>query len=898
MSLTGARAIYEVNGAIYINPKLALKALGDAVPKGATEQEQNEVLEGVTLTKKWNPDVLKAMSPDFAKRGELSPEAIKKAEELEAKVQGDEKLNDTVELLRKSFSEFRDDYEPVFNEMYDLDFKESDTYFPLTRANTQEMNVDMLSGEKFSSAASAMSDHLKKRYHGSANIDFSHDALSKTYGYISQMEHAKHFMPVAENFRALMSPGSKAMIIEKIGVNRAAALQEHMDRIISDGATGPKGSKVVNAIASHTIVTTLMLKTASIPKQMTSMFHYWGAGLADGVSTAQVAYQTSRLVGSLPGLMAEGGATKLRNAMAKDGNPAVNTGKVTMYSDKEMEVLQKTLRDAFLSDRVSSLSIDIETKALVKDIVDSDAKVAWKKLQRILLSPTVYGDILGVLSGGIPFTMATYNNNVKTKGMSHEEAMEDAIEKFVSVSEATQQSRRQDIMTNAQLNPAYRLFLTYTTSQVAAASKVIAGAKVVRAYMKGEKDPITGEQEYTKKERNQALRKMLYYSTMGNLAFNIVSGGYLGMLLVGLDYDDDTPEEEIEKKKDLAWTAFYDSILDMISSDLQGYGIPGKVIDMALNDVRGRQFFNNIPVIKRLEQGYKAISEYGSLRADLNRLYNEGTITEDEYFNAAYPKLLGGDLKDRPEESIDGFYELIGLKNVNNFFDAWEQYSNEADDKDLSMWDAFMGRTIGTDPKTGEAYNKYMTIPEKIEMAKKRGDNAWLYEYLWHEDKGDEGKLPVPSMQKDLEESINQPVEAVESIYDDLTSSVPEMAMVEEFEETSPIEAEGVEEGSLEFKQQYRDYDEIKHRILTERQWAEDREFEKRALVKDKNKGVISERDYEEMSEEIRLEEEEALKSVRNEYKELVGEEPDPSWSEQKVRSRLIDFIIENQQEK
>lgn len=908
MSLTGAKNIYEVNGALYINPRSAKNALKESMP-GSSDAELNEALVDNVIESKWNPDVLKQMSPDFPTSGELSYGALEKAREIEYYIEvGDGKLSQTVDLLRSSFDEMRADYEPVFEEMYDLSFKESGTYFPLTRSNTQEMQIDVLSDEAYSSAASAMADQLKQRHHSTSAIDFGYDALSKTYNYISQMEHAKAFMPVAESMRDLMNPSTRAMIIEKIGPERTAMVQEHMNRIINNGeSTGPR-SKVIDFVASHTVVTTLMLKTASIPKQMTSMLHYYGAGLDDGVGSRHVAYQTARILGNSVGLTSGAAVTKIENMMAKEGDPLVTyDGYLTTFSEKEIDVLRKALTDAFLSDRISSIGIDLETKALIKDIVnDSDAKVMYKKLQRLLLFPTVLGDAAGVVMGGIPYTLATYNNNVKNKDMSHEEAMDDAITKFVSVSEKTQQSRREDIVTAAQRNPAYRLFLTYTTSQVAAASQVISGLKVLRGYAKNTKDPVTGENEYTGKEAFNAFRKVAYFSTLGNLAFNVVSGGYLGMFFLGLGYDEDDTEEERQRKEDLQWTALYDSIGDMISSDLQGYGIPGKLVDGLINEWRGRGFFNEIPVIKRLKLLTESTSDYVSLISDLNELHGEDKITDSEYWDSVLPEIAGGELHgitgrqlDRPEKMMDNFYEALGIKNVNMLFDVWEQYTNEEDGKDLGFWDAFMNRKIEDDYETGEPREDvYTTARERLEMAQKRGDDAWLYRYLGFGEEPERGQQAMPTMQKEMESGINAAGKDVEKIQKEMAESLGVNVLKKDIVDASASGQKGVTEGSLEYKKKFRTKDEILKRIETERAW-ETRKQQEESRIKtriNESPDVELVEDKKEL-ERIDAEKQVMLESNRSGYKEVTGLDPDPSWDSNTLRDKIIDYVMAHPEE-
>ena len=460
-----------------------------------------------------------------------------------------------------------------------------------------------------------------------------------------------------------MNDATKAQIIQKIGANNTVELKKHMDRILSDGKSEPLAQNPVTRLAQYTVVTTLAGKLASIPKQLTSATHYLGAGLNDGVSTTAVLKQA----GKLPFAYVKG--LSGRNA---------NANSPVTLTQNEAEVISAIFKDAFVRNRVSGKDIDTETRTLANDLTSSSLRNVRRKLTQAAMSPTILGDIGGVLSGGIPFTLATYHNNINNKGMSHEEAMQDAIYKFVQVSNQTQQSQRDDIISNAQRDPLYRIFLTYTTSQVAAMSELTKAAKILSDRKGG----------YTTKEYLNAGRKFGYYM-MANSVFQIVASGALGMYLM----DDDDDEREAELKK----TALYNTLMDTFSSNLQGFGLPGKAVDWLMNQLRGRDMFNNIPVIDRLYSGTEIASNYTSTLIDAAQLYAEGKITASEMFGTLY--------WDVEKKTHDKLAKFTGAKNIIDTVKAWGQYYGSDEDSEMTWWDSFMNRQLddeGRIYKTGE----------------------------------------------------------------------------------------------------------------------------------------------------------------------------------------------------
>jgi hypothetical protein len=557
--------------------------------------------------------------------------------------------------------------------MYDLKFKDGD-YVPKTRALTKDMKADdtALIGSFKGGATTAISKHLKQKYNTSQEAyDLTTGAYEKLLGYVSSMEHAKHFLPVAESAKNLLNKSTKPLLIEKLGKKRVSDLEYHLNDIITDGASAHSSvldNKAIRTVLKYNVVTTLAMKLGSIPKQLTSATHWLGAGLEDGVSTTAIAMQVWKVV---PTMM--GGA----KTISKIAPGAI--------SESDSDVINAIFNSSFVRERSSGRDIDFETRKLFDQMSDRKGRALQDNLVRLVMSPTVIGDMGGVLVGGIPFALATYNNNVKSvedggKGMSHEDAVSDAVEKFVYNGNKTQQSVRRDIISNAQKDPTYRLFLTYKTSQVAAMAQMVKGMKVLTD-TKG---------EYTARERAQALRKITYYAVSNSL-FQLVAGGTLGMMYA----DDDDDDQRASERNTTAW---YNLIMDTISSNVQGFGFGGMIADFGLNSLRDRDVFNNIPIkamILDVVEGGKNLIQH---------------VADD-------------DGEDVTEHEWAVWQKLAGIKNVMKQIKSWEQFG----EGDINFWDAWMGRSI--DEETG---HMYVTGDE-------RGD--WLYNKILGEE---EAKAAAP----------------------------------------------------------------------------------------------------------------------------------------------------------
>jgi hypothetical protein len=677
MARVDAKPIYKVGDQLFDNESRATEAAKAQVgklKKGATTEEKAEHQKKIDdakelLTDEYNSNILRQISND----GSLE-DGLKKISEVNNAVQSDEALKAWADFAINDFYvSAKGRYEPKFEDIYDMGMREG-PYVPMTRSISPEMDENMipkLLGDTKKTASSAMSNHLKTRYsNSSAKFDFSKGSLQMMLEYTNSMEHAMAFLPVAESMRNLMNKAVKPQVIAKIGKNRTKELQSQMNDIISDGGELMKGTsegvEFVNTVLKWKVVSTLALKTGSIPKQFTSATHWIGAGIQDGVGPVKVMKEIVNLTENISGL-----------------------------TNEELEVISAIWNDAFTQNRMSGKDIDFEVRKLHRAMENKNWENVRDIATRIGMLPTVVGDMGGVLIGGVPFTMAQYRNNVNNKGMDHKEAMEEALYKYTQVANETQQSTRRDQLSNLQTSKIMRLFFTFKTSQVAAMSRFLRAAKVL-SDKKG---------EYSNAEKGQAAYDTMYYVVAQSL-FVAVANGTVGMIKEALGLEDDDEKGWLSDLKDpkareLRDTALYQLVMDNMSSNLQGLGMPGFVVDWVLNHLRNRNVFNNIPVVDMLE-------DLTSGTGSLTRVLTDG----------------GDPTKDVSESEYKNFMKVLGVKNIQN---AWDSY-NQWDEGKIDSWDAFMGRTMEEDKRTGEE-KMYHTGTERED---------WIYEKVLQMIYGDE----------------------------------------------------------------------------------------------------------------------------------------------------------------
>jgi hypothetical protein len=598
---------------------------------------------------------------------------LKVMQDIENLVESDEKLKEWSDYL---FNELYGSkakergYEEMYEDMYDMRFKEG-LYVPKMR-NISEDSVQKMPSTDVRGRHTAMSDNLKQKYGGNADYNITGGSYTKALEYMKDMEHAKHFMPIAQNFENLLNPVTKSELIKKVGEKQVASLDAHIDEILSDGTPKDKNNEFVEGILKWKVVTTLAMKLGNIPKQMSSATHYIGAGLKDGVGPGKVLAQTGRLLQA-----AQYGITTGINKAT-----GLNTQPVFM-TEEELDLLESILTSHTVVSRVSGGDISMETRKMFNTLKKSKGKSRRDFIVKMAMSPTVIGDIGGVLLGGVPYSFAIYKD-ARTQGLDHESAKEKALQKFHDETHAAQQSTQEDQVSNFQRNAMNRMFTTFKTSQIAAMGKMFNGLDtlldkdIYRAVREGDVD------EETKREIKQAVWDATYFP-LSAMTFYAVSNGVIAAL------SDDEPRDKegkplynpdgskVESYSELIgyygdttaagkarWDknrgVVYDLIADAVQSDMQGLGIPGMLIDFSLNILRGKEFFNNVPAMD-------IVSDLSKAGAGIAETKMQG----GDVFYSDPSKLFVLNQEDLGTDTYEDILDLIGVGNFKKMSDSWAE---------------------------------------------------------------------------------------------------------------------------------------------------------------------------------------------------------------------------------
>ena len=214
----------------------------------------------------------------------------------------------------------------------------------------------------------------------------------------------------------------------------------------------------------------------------------------------------------------------------------------------------------YLTARRKGLKINVSEAELADIAKTSDNKVT--RFISLLLKkgyiPTQIADSIAIATGGATF----YRNRVKTylkEGLSQKEAEEKALNDFRDLSEESQQSSRPDKISMEQASPAGRVILNFANTSM----------QYARLTRKAALDLVNGRGDW-----KTNMSKILYYTFIQNLIFNVIQQAVFAMLF-GSDAEDDD-ETQYNKQLDIA--------NGMANSILRGLGIYGATAGM-LKDV-------------------------------------------------------------------------------------------------------------------------------------------------------------------------------------------------------------------------------------------------------------------------------------------------------------------------
>ena len=211
----------------------------------------------------------------------------------------------------------------------------------------------------------------------------------------------------------------------------------------------------------------------------------------------------------------------------------------------------------FLKQRRSGFQTDVNAAELLAQIKDSknQVKAATAYLLQLGFTPTQIADSFAIATGGATF----YRNRIKTylkEGMTQAEAETKAFEDMMEIAEETQQSTREDKISQQQASPLGKFILAFQNTPM----------QYNRLIKKAAQDLVNG-----RGDPKANISRIVYYAGIQNLIFYGLQAALFSAL-----FSDDEEDEITDKKKERVMNGMVDTIL-------RGSGIGGAVIATVKN---------------------------------------------------------------------------------------------------------------------------------------------------------------------------------------------------------------------------------------------------------------------------------------------------------------------------
>lgn len=269
-----------------------------------------------------------------------------------------------------------------------------------------------------------------------------------------------------------------------------------------------------------------------------------------------------------------------------DNNPLM-IGKAVAKPKEWGKTFMEIYNSDFLKQRRGGLEINVEEAEIAKAVERSkgNARNLFDNMIKIGFKPTQLADSFAIAFGGTPFLMNRTATYVK-QGLSAEAARKRAFEDFREVSEESQQSSRQDRVSNIQTGVAGRLIFAFANTPM----------QMTRMFKKG-----TLDLAYGRGDAKTNISKMLYYGAIQSYIFYSLQQSQFLRLFGGDDEDMTQEEKDFNNKKNKEKDIRIAN--SMFDSFVSGSGSPGKVAITAKNTI--------LKYYQEKEKGYKA--DYGNV---------------------------------------------------------------------------------------------------------------------------------------------------------------------------------------------------------------------------------------------------------------------------------------------
>ena len=210
----------------------------------------------------------------------------------------------------------------------------------------------------------------------------------------------------------------------------------------------------------------------------------------------------------------------------------------------------------FLKQRRSGLKTDINEAEIANAVGNSDnkAKAAFKYMLKKGFLPTQIADSFAIAIGGSSFIRNRINSLIK-KGMTRQEAIDQAMLDFREIAEESQQSSRPDRISMQQAGPLGRVILAFANTPMQY-NRMIKKAILDLKNRRG--------------DWKTNVSKVLYYGAVQNFIFNALQNA-----LFALAFDEDDEIDKDEKAISIG--------NGMADSILRGVGVAGASVATVKN---------------------------------------------------------------------------------------------------------------------------------------------------------------------------------------------------------------------------------------------------------------------------------------------------------------------------
>ena len=211
----------------------------------------------------------------------------------------------------------------------------------------------------------------------------------------------------------------------------------------------------------------------------------------------------------------------------------------------------------FLKQRRSGIQTDVNAAELLAQLKDSKnkAKAATAYLLQLGFTPTQIADSFAIATGGATF----YRNRTKTylkEGMTQVEAETKAFEDMMEIAEETQQSTREDKISQQQASPLGKFILAFQNTPM----------QYNRLIKKAALDLVNG-----RGDPKANISRIVYYGAIQNLIFYGLQAALFSAL-----FSDDEEDQITDEKKERIMNGMVDTLL-------RGSGIGGAIVATVKN---------------------------------------------------------------------------------------------------------------------------------------------------------------------------------------------------------------------------------------------------------------------------------------------------------------------------